>query len=327
MAPAELTIFPKPPFNFDLLTALFAKWWPSHFIENFAEGCYERTLESEVNGSKKIVNKDDNDINLENKIFLIRVSSRGGIEKPKLFIKTFPVFDKAENISESEKKWIAKTVKWIFSTDDDLSGFYELISKYPAYKDMLKNLKGLKPPKTPTIFEAAIIAISEQEISLRAATAIGKRLIEKYGRSFFIDGKKYYTFPTAAALSKTKPEDIRELGFTFKKGQYMIELANRILSGGIDLEAMKNWKTVEIISELGKIKGFGPWTIKYILQRGFGRFEMVQFEDVGLRNGLTAILGKKEKISEKEAKDFFEPFGNYKGYFALYLLFNYLLHL
>ena len=71
----DLRIYPKPPFNFELLTALFAKW-PNHFIETFSNNCYKRTLENEFTGVNKIENTQ------EKSIFLVRIYSNGSIEKP-----------------------------------------------------------------------------------------------------------------------------------------------------------------------------------------------------------------------------------------------------
>ncbi|MCL4377253.1 MAG: hypothetical protein M1409_02540, partial [Actinobacteria bacterium] len=250
---------------------------------------------------------------------IIKIKSSGTIEIPRLKIELFPDTVNLQSLR--------RTLKWMLSTEDNLTEFYKIVSKNPKYNKIINRFYGLRPPKTPTIYESLIIAISEQEISLKAAASIRERLIKIYGSKIEKDAKFYYIFPTPQSLAAAKVQDIRKIGFTIHKAEYMIDISKKILSGDLNLEELRTMSSEEIIKFLGKIRGLGPWTIKYVLARGMGRHDLVPFEDIGLRSSLARFLGKEGKVSEQEAKEFFEPFKEYKGYMSFYLMYEHIFNL
>ena len=292
----KFSITPKPPFNFELVASLYARF-PTQCVDLYSKGAYERALR------------------IGNKIHLVRVKSIGSVEKPELLVEVLP--------TTKDKKLVEKKVRWITGADDDLTGFYELGLKDKKLAKIMNNLYGLKGPKTPTIFEALIIAITEQQIALPVAISMRKRLVEKFGNSITIKDKRYYAFPSPESLAKARPEDIRELKFSSRKSEYIVNVSQKVASGDIDLETMKNWKTEKVLETLIKIKGLGPWTVEYMMCRGMGRYDALPANDMGLRASVTKFLSKKERVSEQEVRKLLEPFGPHKGYAAFYLIYAY----
>lgn len=289
-------IEPKPPFNFELITSLYARF-PTQSVDLYHNGIYERVL------------KD------KNKLFLVRVKSIGSIEKPKLQVEVL--------LAGAEKKVIEEQIKWILGTDDEISGFYKAALADKKFALIIKNLYGLRAPRTPVVFEALIIALTEQQIALPVAIALRKRLVEKYGESLKIDSKKYFAFPTPEVLAKAKSDEIRKLGLSTRKAEYVVGVSEKVVKGELNLEKMKAWSKEKILATLTKIRGLGPWTVEYMMCRGMGRYDALPANDIGLRISLTKFLGKKERVSEKETRDFLEHFGKYKGYAAFYLIYIY----
>jgi len=289
-------ITPKPPFNFDLVGSLYSRF-PVQCVDYYSNGIYERALK------------------IKDKIQLIKVRSVGSKEKPKLSIEALP--DKAG------KSLIEEKIKWMLGVDDDIRGFYKIGLKNKRFAKIIKNLYGLRPPKTPTVFEALIIAITEQQIALPVAIALRKKLIERYGKSIKINSKTYYTFLSPESLAKVKPEEIKKLGLSLKKSEYIVNLSKKVAEQEIDLEKMKKWGKERILNILTKIKGVGPWTAEYMMCRGMGRYDVLPANDMGLKTSVTAYLNKKEKVSEQEVRKLFESFGKYRGYAAFYLIYAY----
>lgn len=288
-------IEPKPPFNFDLVASLYARF-PTQCVDIYSEGEYRRVLK------------------INNKNHLVRISSIGSVKKPKLEVMINP---------KGDEKTIKKVAKWIVGADDDVDKFYKIGFKDEKFTQVINNLYGLRAPKTPTVFEALIIAISEQQIALPVAIAIRKRLVEKYGDSISINGEKYFAFPTAEQLAKAKPKDIRELKFSTRKAEYIIGVSKMVTKGDINLEKMKSWGVDKILEELTKIKGLGFWTVEYMMCRGMGRYDALPANDMGLRASVTKYLDKKDRVSEKEVRKLLKPFGSHKGYAAFYLIYSY----
>ena len=50
---------------------------------------------------------------------------------------------------------------------------------------LISQLRGVKSPTTPTVFEALVDSVIEQQISLKAAHSIEKRLIRAVGKSAY----------------------------------------------------------------------------------------------------------------------------------------------
>lgn len=292
----KLFIQPKSPFNFDLVGSLYSRF-PVQCVDLYTKGVYERALR------------------VKNGIYLVKVKSVGLVDKPKLLVEVLP--------SITDKRLIKEKVKWITGTEDDIKGFYKIGLKDKKFVQIIKNLYGLRAPKTPNIFESLIIAITEQQIALPVAISMRKRLVEKYGESIKIDDKIYYTFPSPKSLAKAKPEEIRELKFSFKKSSYIVEISKKVANGEIDLEKMRQWGKEKILDILTKIKGIGSWTVEYMMCRGMGRYDALPANDIGLRMSLTKYLNKKERVSEGEVRCFLEHFGKYKGYAAFYLIYTY----
>ncbi len=294
----KFSIYPKPPFSFDLVAGLYSRF-PTQCVDIYGEGVYERALE------------------VKERIYLIKVKSIGLLNEPKLLVEVLP---EGETI---DKQSIEEKIKWMLGTEDEIKEFYKIGLKDRKFSQIIRNLYGLRPTKTPTVFEALIIAISEQQIALPVALAIRKRLVEKYGESITIGEKKYYAFPSAEALAQAKSAEIKELKFSSKKADYMIDVSTRVVNNELNLETMKGGEINKVTAILSQIKGLGPWTIAYMLCRGMGRYETLPAADMGLRTSVTNYLREKEKVSEREVRKVLEPFGKYRGYAAFYLIYNY----
>ena len=289
-------ITPKPPFNFDLVGSLYSRF-PVQCVDYYSNGIYERALK------------------IKDKIQLIKVRSAGSVGKPKLLIEVLP--------DKDWKSLIEEKIKWMFGIDDDIKGFYKIALKDKKFAQIIKNLYGLRPPKTPTVFEALIIAITEQQIALSVAVALRRRLVEKYGKSIKINSKTYYTFPSPESLARVKPEEIKKLGLSLKKSEYIVDISKKVAEQEIYLEKMKKWDKERILDVLTQIRGVGPWTVEYMMCRGMGRYDALPANDMGLRISVTAYLNKKERVSEQEVRKLFESFGEYRGYAAFYLIYAY----
>lgn len=249
------------------------------------------------------------------KVRLIRVNSVGSVRKPRLLVNVLPDI--------GNKKLVEEKVRWMIGADEDIKEFYKVGLKDRRFARIINGLYGLRAPKTPTVFEALIIAITEQQIALPVAISMRKRLVEKYGDIIATGGKEYYAFPTPESLAKAKPKDIKELKFSSQKASYLVDISRKVAGGEIDLEAMRGWKTERVLGTLTKIKGLGPWTVEYAMCRGMGRYDALPAADIALRASVTKYLDKKERVSEQEVRKVLEPFGKHRGYAAFYLIYDY----
>jgi DNA-3-methyladenine glycosylase II len=208
---------------------------------------------------------------------------------------------------------------WIISSDLSLKTFY--LKASGPMSDLVKSLNGVKPLRTGTIFEALLIAITEQQISLKVAQNFQNRLVDRYGKSIAKDGITFRTFPSPARLSILDPSKLKEVGLSTNKSNFITGVSKRIASGELDLESLKGMTTEKAREHLLSIRGVGPWTADYVLIRGLGRVEMVPYEDLGIRDAVGLFYRGGHRVTSDEAEEILSEYGSYAGLAAYYLIF------
>jgi DNA-3-methyladenine glycosylase II len=165
----------------------------------------------------------------------------------------------------------------------------------------------------------AVIALSEQQISLNAAIKIRSRLVGALGEKILVEGREYRAFPTARALAGRTVQDLRKLSLSTRKAEYLIDLARRVSVEGFDLEGLRNRSNEDVIAALTSLRGFGRWSAEYLLARGLGRTEVVAGGDLGIQNLVGKYLGPGRRVSEKGLRKMMEEWGPHKRWVVFYL--------
>jgi len=237
---------------------------------------------------------------------LIEVSQGPGI-KNKLI---------ASSVQNVRASHIRRIAEWVLFAELDLMPFYRLITKNPKLAAVTHPLYGLKPMRPISLFEMAVVAITEQQISLAAAYGIRSRLIRRFGEPI----NNEWVFPESYALSKATLEELRSCGLSRQKSQYIQELASKITSGTLDLDVLKTMDDDKARETIMGLRGFGRWSADYILVRGLARPDCVPIDDLGVRSVIGEYMGNAERLSSLEVTRILEPFRPYRGILAFYLL-------
>ncbi|MBQ8182292.1 MAG: DNA-3-methyladenine glycosylase 2 family protein [Clostridia bacterium] len=99
-----------------------------------------------------------------------------------------------------------------------------------------------------------------------------KGIIERLCENFGEDLGGEYSFPSARKLSELTVEDLAPLRAGFR-AKYIIDAAQKISSGEVDIEKVKQMPFSQAKDELMKIKGVGEKVAQCALLYGFGRVE------------------------------------------------------
>jgi DNA-3-methyladenine glycosylase II len=233
-------------------------------------------------------------------------------EEFRLIVRTYPARPKNSSL-------LRERVRWQFHLDAPLQGFYKQARKRPFFQPILKNLYGVKPLRPPTLFEMAIIAISEQQLSYPVAVKMRSRLVEALGRKMLFEGKEYRAFPTPKALAACTVSDLRALSFSTRKAEYIIDLSRMVAAASFDIESLRNRSNEEVTEALTALRGFGRWSAEYFLGRGLGRSEVLAGGDLGVQTLVGKYLGPGHRVSEKECRKIMDEWGPYKGWVVFYL--------
>jgi DNA-3-methyladenine glycosylase II len=291
-----LVLDPVPPFNFELSASIFSGG--DHQIRSFKEGAFHQVMRA--NGY----------------LILVTVTSAGTVELPRVKVQVQP-----GPIPARILKVAGQAVTALFNLDLDLSLFMKAVRDDPVMSALAVRLRGLKTPRTPTVFEALVDSVIEQQISLTAAHSIEKRVTRTFGDQLEIDGERYFAFPTTGRLSEASTEELRVCGLSNKKAEYIIGIARRIRDGDLDLEKHGPGEdTGTIIRELSTLRGVGLWTAELAVLRGLSRLDAIPADDLGIRRSISQFYSKASRIDAGEARRIAGAWGAWKGLAAYYLL-------
>ncbi len=211
---------------------------------------------------------------------------------------------------------VRSIAEWVLFAELDLKPFYHIVAANKKLGPIMQKLHGLKPMRPVSLFEMAVIAITEQQISLAAAYQIRDRVIQKFGEP--VDN--LWVFPSPQDLSAASLEELRSCGLSRQKAEYIHSLAAQISSGNLDLDSLKSMDTDQAREVIMSWRGFGRWSADYILVRGLARPDCVPADDIGIRDVVGWYLGRGQRVNAQEVAEILEPFRPYRGLLAFYLL-------
>jgi DNA-3-methyladenine glycosylase II len=293
----KIEIATSPPFRFDLSAEIFANGDRQIRI-------YEKDRFRQI-------------IRANGKLILVTVESVGTVDKPKLSAE----LRSDKEITEEDKKKAEEAISVLFNLNFDLAPFYEQVKTDKVMACLTQKLKGLKSPTTQTVFEALIDSIVEQQISLKVANGMEKKLIKKFGDTLGLESEVYYAYPTPQKLASASSEELRQCGLSQKKAEYIQAVSVLITEEKLDLEQLKHSESADdIIRELDSIRGIGVWTAELTMIRGMQRLEALPADDLGLRRTISHYYCGGKAITSAEARQIAKGWGKWKGLAAYYLI-------
>ncbi len=246
--------------------------------------------------------------------FAARVGGRPTVIEIRCGARTMTRLE-AVSMPKADPRLVRRLGEWVLNADLDLAPFYRLASKDRRLAPIVRRFKGLKPIRPASLFEMAVIAITEQQISMAAATKIRSRLVEKLGKRV----GDLWVFPEPAVLAKASSRTLLACGLSHAKTRYIRELAAKVASRELRLDALKTMPDAEARERIMGLKGFGPWSADYILIRGLARPDAVPVDDLGVRSVVGESLGRGERIAASEVTRLLEPLRPFRGLVVFYL--------
>jgi DNA-3-methyladenine glycosylase II len=186
---------------------------------------------------------------------------------------------------------VAAVVRRSLGADVDLSAFYAGAAKVPWLERIARGARGVKPPRYPSLWETVCNAVVYQQVSIHAAGAILRRVIERYAVPAEANGVRLFPFPAPRTLLDADPAEMRGLGLSVNKINALKAVGAAIESGELDEAALEPLSTPELIAALVAHKGIGPWTGAVVALRGFGRLDVFPMNDSGAEAGLRKLSG------------------------------------
>lgn len=133
-------------------------------------------------------------------------------------------------------------------------------------------------------FQTLANSIISQQLSAKAADTIERRV------QAIVPGF------TPAGFLAVPPEALRAAGLSSAKARYIVELAQRISDGRLNLEAMQEAPDADVIAALVELTGIGQWTAEMFLIFGLRRPDVLSLGDAGLQRAARLLFGDDAKL-------------------------------
>lgn len=124
-------------------------------------------------------------------------------------------------------------------------------------------------------------SIISQQLSVKAARSIEARFQELFGTEV----------PAPEQILEKDAEELRSVGLSRPKANYIRDLARHIVDGKIRFDRFAGMSNDQIMKELIDVKGIGEWTVHMFLMFCMGRLDVLPVGDLGIRNSMRRLYG------------------------------------
>ena len=115
-------------------------------------------------------------------------------------------------------------------------------------------------------------------------------------------------------VRKKRVEELRAVGMSNAKARFIIDLATKVDDGVVKLQRIEEKSNEEVIVELTKVKGIGPWTAEMFLMFSLGRPDVFSTGDLGLKRAIQKLYKIKKEPTTKQLLKISTPWSPYRTY-------------
>jgi DNA-3-methyladenine glycosylase II len=115
------------------------------------------------------------------------------------------------------------------------------------------------------------------------------------------------------------PETLRSVGLSWRKVDYLRDLAQRVEDGTLDLRRLRRLPDDEVTAELTQVRGLGPWTADMFMIFHLGRPDVLAVGDLGTRAATKREYGLQALPTPDELRRIAEPWRPHRSLACLYL--------
>ncbi|WP_179403023.1 AlkA N-terminal domain-containing protein [Burkholderia guangdongensis] len=193
------------------------------------------------------------------------------------------------------------------------------LARDPWFAPLVDAAPGLRVPGAWSGFELAVRAIVGQQVSVKAATTIVGRLVERAGERMNErvgaddGGAPAWRFPTPDALAAC---DVARIGMPGKRAAALTGMARAVAAGDVPLApapadfaaAREAWLA---------LPGIGPWTVEYLAMRAWRDPDAWPASDLVLMQSIAARDPSLDRLAGQRRRS--EAWRPWRAYAALHL--------
>ena len=217
----------------------------------------------------------------------------------------------------------------MFRLGDDAKQIFLEISRDPLVRKLIKNYPGLRLIRQEPhqcMFSFACASNTNIPMIRRMLHALSR----KFGSQVKVDGKEFFTFPSAVSINRASVDELRACGLGYR-AKAIKAAAEGIATGAIDFDFLKKASYEEARQELLQVYGIGNKIADCILLFSLEKLDAFPI-DVWIARALAGNYRwlHKTKTSDKLTARQYELlsagareyFGRYAGYAQQYLYYH-----
>ncbi|HEY2433422.1 MAG TPA: DNA-3-methyladenine glycosylase [Vicinamibacterales bacterium] len=185
-----------------------------------------------------------------------------------------------------------------------------LMRRDPILAPVIRQFRGRSLLDTPAIppFPALVRTITSQQISTKAAATIHGRLVGLMPGGV-----------TPAALLILADEELRGAGLSRQKSAYLRDLATKVQSGELPVDALHELSDDEIIEAIVTVKGLGRWSAEMFLMFRLRRPDVLPVDDLGIVNAIQRLYKLRTRPKADRIRKIGEAWRPYRTVACWYL--------
>jgi 3-methyladenine DNA glycosylase/8-oxoguanine DNA glycosylase len=182
--------------------------------------------------------------------------------------------------SAAAAELLGKVRRWL-DLEIDHSVVLGALGEDPAIGRLVTARPGLRVIGYPDGFEAAVLVVLGQHVSVRAARTFSGRLLDAFG---FPGPAGLLAFPTPQSLADASPTDLQAaIGITHSRAR-TVQLVAAACADGLSIDPLSDRAAVR--RELLALPGIGPWTVETLAVRALGDRNAYPAGDLVLQRAL-----------------------------------------
>lgn len=223
----------------------------------------------------------------------------------------------APGISAAQARAAARD---LFSLEHPIEEFYRLVRREPILRGTDRRFRGLRLPRDASLYESLLFAVIGQQLSVRAAATLSRRLSEATDAYLTVDGLEIPTVPTPRSVLRLGARGLRKCGLSRVKAKSLLGIARGQEEGRFATASFLSLPQEQAIERLDEEPGVGRWTAENALLRGVGRPDLFVAGDLGLRVALAEFGVLPRHAPEEAARAWADAhYPNWGSYATVYL--------
>ncbi|NUU04323.1 DNA-3-methyladenine glycosylase family protein [Herbaspirillum robiniae] len=215
---------------------------------------------------------------------------------------------------------LAAPLSRMFDLQADPAAVKKALGADPWLKPLLKAAPGLRVPGAWSAFELVVRTIIGQQVSVKAATTIMGRVVQRAGQHIPDHGHALtaWRFPTPAALADA---DLSSIGMPGKRVAALQGLARAVAEGAAVIDPPGQPYSQEQLAQLRQTllaqPGIGPWTVEYVAMRAWRDPDGWPATDLVLMQAIAARDAALVKPAQQKQRSL--AWAPYRAYVAQHL--------